>query len=665
VLTIQMQTEAEALEIARQLINLGVPMFLASPRADRPGGFYYPEGWQFTRPDPTVVDRWRPGMALCAVMGQVFDVIDHDPRKHGYDPDVLTGAMPEIQGTVMTPSGGRHDWITKLGLHKNTGFRPGLDYQGGTEEREGCGFVFVPPTARPSSAEEDAGEVRTYQWVKNPPTTNAFLVLSETNPLLERLITGARTRANGDGSGRVDTDFRNPDIDDIVEFGNQSTEQEPVFRDFVWKLRCTMGRSSALLLWDAAVAKTPARNANWAWTHADFDRLWISAGDKLAEFEPVKVEPWMMERAHQWHMDTIGALLGGSPTYTEAERFEKRLKAERELRLVRRTVDDEELGETFVEPQLKILESFLDEPDDLVQFRVAKLFPAGGRVLLSAQYKAGKTTMRDNLMRSLVDGEPFLGEYACNPVQGRVVVLDLELAEGTMRRWLREQQFVNTDKVVISSLRGRGSSFNIMNDKIMNWWVEHLIKVRCGVLILDCLRPAMDALGLDENREAGQFLVKFDELLDKAGVQDGMVIHHMGHEGERSRGDSRLRDWPDAEWRMLRVDPEDPNSGRTFSAIGRDVNVTQHGLQFDQDTRRLTLGMPTNAQALREANQIEELVPQIVRLVREQPGIITSRIREEIPGQNVMLTRARNLAVEQGLIRIEPGLNRSTLHYPV
>jgi hypothetical protein len=273
--------------------------------------------------------------------------------------------------------------------------------------------------------------------------------------------------------------------------------------------------------------------------------------------------------------------------------------------------------------------------------------------------------MRDNLVRSLVDGEPFLGEYACNPVQGRVVVLDLELAEGTMRRWLREQQFVNTDKVVVSSLRGRGSSFNIMNDKIMQWWVEHLIKVRCGVLILDCLRPAMDALGLDENREAGQFLVKFDELLDRAGVQDGMVIHHMGHEGERSRGDSRLRDWPDAEWRMLRVDPEDPNSGRTFSAIGRDVNVTQHGLQFDQDSRRLTLGMPTNAQAVREMTQAEELIPQLVEVVRQQPGINTRDLNTALGARAQFIGRARDLALERGLITVINGANNARLHWPV
>ena len=47
-------------------------------------------------------------------------------------------------------------------------------------------------------------------------------------------------------------------------------------------------------------------------------------------------------------------------------------------------------------------------------------------------------------------------------------------------------------------------------------------------------------------------------------------MHHMGHNGERSRGDSRLRDWPDVEWRVVRQD-EDPTSARYLVAYGRDV----------------------------------------------------------------------------------------------
>jgi hypothetical protein len=80
------------------------------------------------------------------------------------------------------------------------------------------------------------------------------------------------------------------------------------------------------------------------------------------------------------------------------------------------------------------------------------------------------------------------------------------------------------------------------------------------MLILDCLRPILDATGLKEGNEAGVFLVAFDALLKQAGIAEAGIAHHMGHVGERFRGDSRLGDWPDAEWRLVRHDPDDPAS---------------------------------------------------------------------------------------------------------
>ena len=83
------------LDIVRQLARWGVPIFLAWPDRDRfglwrPGGghrntgYWLPKKWQHTVPDPAVVDRWRPGAALCAVMGRLVDLLDTDPR-HGGD----------------------------------------------------------------------------------------------------------------------------------------------------------------------------------------------------------------------------------------------------------------------------------------------------------------------------------------------------------------------------------------------------------------------------------------------------------------------------------------------------------------------------------------------------------------------------------------------------
>jgi hypothetical protein len=98
----------------------------------------------------------------------------------------------------------------------------------------------------------------------------------------------------------------------------------------------------------------------------------------------------------------------------------------------------------------------------------------------------------------------------------------------------------------------------------------------------------LDALGLDEHRDAGRFLVALDSFLAEAKIPEALIVHHMGHSGERSRGDSRLRDWPDVERRLVRED-DDPGSPRFITAYGRDVDVSESQLAYDPLTRHLTI----------------------------------------------------------------------------
>jgi hypothetical protein len=108
-------------------------------------------------------------------------------------------------------------------------------------------------------------------------------------------------------------------------------------------------------------------------------------------------------------------------------------------------------------------------------------------------------------------------------------------------------------------------------------------------LILDCLRPVLDALGLNEHTEAGIFLTALDALLREADIPEALVIQHMGHKNERARGDSRMLDWPDVGWTLVRESEEDPASPRFFKAYGRDVDEPETQLCYDVATRRLTV----------------------------------------------------------------------------
>jgi hypothetical protein len=103
--------------------------------------------------------------------------------------------------------------------------------------------------------------------------------------------------------------------------------------------------------------------------------------------------------------------------------------------------------------------------------------------------------------------------------------------------------------------------------------------------------------------------VAYDALLSDAGTSDSLVVQHMGHGGERARGDSRLQDWPDAIWNIVR-ETEAPDSPRFFSAYGRDVNVTEGRLSFDKASRRLTY-----AAGSRRDSETEAALVDVVKLL--------------------------------------------------
>jgi hypothetical protein len=188
--------EKHALEQARHLAENGVPLFVAKPAIERgqwaPSGghngcgYWLPPKWEQAEPDPAVVDRWKPGMALCAVMGHLVDAVDIDPRNGG-DRAALNGTMPKSYGQQATPSGGSHFLIASLGVRKCE-VLPGIDLQAGAEGH-GHGFIFLAPTLRRSKV---TGELAAYEWVEDPSLDGLSLI--GTDPTGAALAELARSR---------------------------------------------------------------------------------------------------------------------------------------------------------------------------------------------------------------------------------------------------------------------------------------------------------------------------------------------------------------------------------------------------------------------------------------------------------------------------------------
>lgn len=172
---------ARALDVARDLVRAGVPVFVAAPcrpdcdsKKHKPGegtgrsGFHLPLRWETTTTAGNQVDRWRPGWALCAVMGHVVDLADVDPRSGGDATKAglqRAGAWPRSYGQAATPSGGTHDFIAPLRVHSLDGVAAGLDVKSGAPDGEGRGFAYIAPTVKRSKA---TGELATYRWLVEP-----------------------------------------------------------------------------------------------------------------------------------------------------------------------------------------------------------------------------------------------------------------------------------------------------------------------------------------------------------------------------------------------------------------------------------------------------------------------------------------------------------------
>jgi hypothetical protein len=185
------QTRAD-LDIARALAAARVPLFLAHPDPIAKTGYRPPPRWEQTEPDPTVVDQWRPGLALCAVMGCGLDLVDIDPRNGG-DVAALNGATPRVYGVAATPSGGTHLFIASLRAGSRDNIFPGIDVKGGLPDGSGRGFAFLAPTVRTSVV---TGEPTAYRWLQAPDLT-ALDPTDESGAALANHIRDLRASSGG------------------------------------------------------------------------------------------------------------------------------------------------------------------------------------------------------------------------------------------------------------------------------------------------------------------------------------------------------------------------------------------------------------------------------------------------------------------------------------
>ena len=334
------------------------------------------------------------------------------------------------------------------------------------------------------------------------------------------------------------------------------------------------------------------------------------------------------------------------------------VESQRARREAKKLIDNEEALKSYSEPVFVAnLFEELQLPDEEEEWVIEGLMTAGSNVLLTAAYKAGKTTMVNNLVKSLVDNEPFLGEHDIQNHSGRVVIFNYEVDSRQYRRWIRDVGIINAENVTMIHLRGKRlpMTINHVEDQVSTM----LKKLECETWIIDPFARAFSGSG-DENSnsDVGVFLETLDVIKHRAGVSNLILPVHTGraaeHGIERARGATRIDDWADVRWLLNKNN----DGNRFFSASGRDVEEEERHLKFDKETRTFSLGEAGN----RETYKINEIESSIIAHLIDNPGTSAGDLYAAVGGNSSQYRDARRSAIKAGKVH-QVGAGRSALFF--
>lgn len=355
-------------------------------------------------------------------------------------------------------------------------------------------------------------------------------------------------------------------------------------------------------------------------------------------------------------LDAIASALHLDPrelSVEPADPFEQKVATEQfriEVREeARRRVASAQIGRYELPAEDWTFAQDLAEPRPDTKYTVAELHLAGGNTLLTSAFKAGKTTLALNLARSLADDEPFLGKYEVS-LEGRVAILNYELAAHTFREWAADVGIKNTDRLA-PPMHLRGSTLPFWLPDVMEETAAWLRREEVGFMIVDPAARAQRGLVESENDNVGlaAFTDALDALKREAGVPDLLLSTHMGRERfeegqERARGATRQEDWMDVGWYLTAEGGRD--GPRALRAMGRDVDLEAIDLTYNSADRRLSATGQTRHQR-REDEGAQQVVDA---LALAGDGVSTEHLKQAIKGSNSRRSALVQAALVQGLV---------------
>jgi hypothetical protein len=276
-----------------------------------------------------------------------------------------------------------------------------------------------------------------------------------------------------------------------------------------------------------------------------------------------------------------------------------------------------------------------------------------GKVFLAAKAKSGKTTMSMSLLKSLADGDDFLGKFKVNPVEGRIGYMNLELTEHQMQEWVGRQDIKNHDRIHFWNLRGKVNPFRSANSR--NHLIEEIKSLGIKTLIIDTFSKIFPGEA-NNNSEVNRFLAMLDVTLDKAGVDQLIMLVHAGNDGSKIRGATALTDHPDGIWYLA----SDEEGNRFFHAIGRDISVPEGQLIYEAETSKLTY--TGSSKKLAKGVSAKD---KVLAFIQENKGATASLIDDSIGGTKDFKIKIRKQLIKDGLVEVKKGPRNSDLYFPL
>lgn len=604
-----------SLELARDLISLGAPVFAMPPcrrcsgdgcakdqrhpkgQPACAGGYVTPTLWQTFGADPRRLEVWRDGYALAMVCGKVFDVVDTDKQNDGHlegGRDSLT--LPTVWLEVETASGGTHEYIAAQGLPK-TKVAPGVDYQAGDDDGQGVGFVFLPGTKKTSKTTGMVGadylvKDRTRFDVLLRAGTGVARVLLTRDPEWRARVQGIKSAGRSERVGSV-----------------RAAGASPAGKSDRW--------ASVVVEADAPVPKGEHDNALTAYAAllrahgADADEATRLMDRKIAAMVDVGDydDDWATGKlASAW--EKFDAPCDCDNPFCSAP--VKTARAEEAGRPVERVPVVRPTREEVVAAQV-VLEDLEAAPEARKEAEevVARADPFGfrARLIRSEDVRSMKSEMRPLIHGWLnfesiawLVGPPktlksFIAlDMACHVALGRAwqgcrVVKDTVLyvfAEGKsgipnrLRAWEKTH---NSDEPVagihllpVAVQAGEHDGVSVQWDDL----TEIVRELNPGLVIIDT--QARSTVGLEENSatDMGVYIAAVSQLKE-ANTCCVLTVHHHGKSGEY-RGSSAIFGALDT---MLEVQRED----NTVTLVGSNQKELEEGLELAFDMVFVELGV--------------------------------------------------------------------------